>query len=100
MTAISSFDPHPVGVAAATRGMTDTMRSDMHQAQRPRGAAGVVMSWLMGSLNAAQNRATVDALDPPPGAAVLEIGFGPGHAWEMLALSRPPGRVPGGAHSD
>jgi ubiquinone/menaquinone biosynthesis C-methylase UbiE len=72
----------------------------MHQAMKPRGAVGVVMGWLMGGLNAAQNRATVDALDPPPGAAVLEIGFGPGQALQMLALSRPLGLVAGVDHSE
>jgi ubiquinone/menaquinone biosynthesis C-methylase UbiE len=72
----------------------------MHQAVKPRGAAGVVMGWLMESVNAVQNRATVDALDPPPGAAVLEIGFGPGHALQMLAKSRPLGLVAGVDHSE
>ncbi|WP_372783140.1 class I SAM-dependent methyltransferase [Phenylobacterium sp.] len=72
----------------------------MHQAEKPRGALGLVMGWLLESGNAAQNRATVDALDPPPGAAVLEIGFGPGHALEMLAKSRPLGLVAGVDHSE
>ncbi len=72
----------------------------MHQAVKPRGAAGVVMGWLMESVNAVQNRATVDALDPRPGAAVLEIGFGPGHALQMLAKSRPLGLVAGVDHSE
>ena len=48
----------------------------MHQAVKPNGALGVVMGWLLETGNAVQNRATVDALDPPPGAAVLEIGGG------------------------
>jgi ubiquinone/menaquinone biosynthesis C-methylase UbiE len=72
----------------------------MHQAMKPHGAVGVAMGWLMGGLNAAQNRATVDALDPPPGAAVLEIGFGPGQALEMLARSRPLSLVAGVDHSE
>ena len=72
----------------------------MHQAVKPQGAFGVVTGWLMENLNGAQNRATVDALDPPPGAAVLEIGFGPGHALEMLARSRPLGLVAGVDHSE
>lgn len=80
--------------------MTDTIRPHMHQAVKPQGALGVVMGWLMGGLNAAQNRATVDALDPPPGAAVLEIGFGPGHALQRLARSRPLALVAGVDHSE
>ena len=72
----------------------------MHQAVKPRGALGVVMGWLLESGNAVQNRATVDALDPPPGGAVLEIGFGPGHALAMLAKSRPLGLVAGIDHSE
>jgi ubiquinone/menaquinone biosynthesis C-methylase UbiE len=76
------------------------MSPHMQQAVKPRGALGVVMGWLMGGLNAQQNRATVDALDPPPGAAVLEIGFGPGRALEMLATRRPLGLVAGVDHSE
>jgi SAM-dependent methyltransferase len=72
----------------------------MHQAAKPRGAAGAVMGWLMEGLNAAQNRATVDALDPPPGGAVLEVGFGPGQALEMLARTHPLGLVAGVDHSE
>ncbi len=72
----------------------------MHQAEKPRGALGVVMGWLLERGNAQQNRATVEALEPPPGAAVLEIGFGPGHALEMLANTRPLGLVAGIDHSE
>ncbi len=80
--------------------MTDTMKPLMHQAQKPRGALGVVMGWLLESGNALQNRATVEALEPPPGAAVLEIGFGPGHALSMLAKAHPLGLVAGVDHSE
>lgn len=76
------------------------MRPHRHQAVKPRGALGVVMGWLLESGNALQNRATVDAMDPPPGAAVLEIGFGPGHALSMLAKTHPLGLVAGIDHSD
>ncbi|MGZ6037712.1 MAG: class I SAM-dependent methyltransferase [Phenylobacterium sp.] len=80
--------------------MTETIEMmAMHQAVKPQGAFGVVMGWLLESGNAAQNRATVDALAPPHGASVLEIGFGPGHALEMLAMSRPLGLVAGIDHS-
>lgn len=72
----------------------------MRQAVKPRGGPGVVMGWLLETGNAVQNRATVEALDPPPGAAVLEIGFGPGHALSMLAKSRPLGLVAGIDHSE
>jgi ubiquinone/menaquinone biosynthesis C-methylase UbiE len=71
----------------------------MEQAVKPQGAFGVVVGWLLESGNAMQNRATVDALAPPHGASVLEIGFGPGHALEMLAMSRPIGLVAGIDHS-
>src|SRR5262249_41298763 len=57
----------------------------------PRGAAGVVMGWLLESGNAVQNRATGEALDPPAGGAGLEGGFGPGHALEVLANKGPLG---------
>ncbi len=71
----------------------------MQQAAKPEGAFGVLVSWLLENGNAAQNRATVDALAPPHGASVLEVGFGPGHALEMLAMSRPIGLVAGVDHS-
>ncbi|MFL5295168.1 MAG: class I SAM-dependent methyltransferase [Phenylobacterium sp.] len=72
----------------------------MHQAHLPRGPMGVVMSWMMERLNGPQNRATVEALQPPPGGAVLEIGFGPGHALEMLASTRRLSLVAGVDHSE
>lgn len=73
--------------------------SIQHQAHEPHGAVGVVMGWLMTRLNETQNRATVEALDPPPGGAVLEIGFGPGHALEMLSRKAPLGLIAGADHS-
>ena len=79
--------------------MTETFEPHLHQAAKPRGARGVVMGWLMESLNSPQNRVTVEALDPPPGAAVLEVGFGPGHALQMLANKVPLGLVAGIDHS-
>ena len=72
----------------------------MHQAVKPHGAMGVVMGWFLESGNAVQNRATVEALDPPPGSAVLEIGFGPGQALELLAHTRPLSLVAGVDHSE
>ena len=72
----------------------------MHQAVKPHGAMGVVMGWFLESGAAAQNRATVEALEPPPGAAVLEVGFGPGQALELLAHTRPLGLIAGVDHSE
>ena len=57
----------------------------MHQAVMPRGPMGVAMGWFLERGNAEQNRVTVDAIDLPPGGSVLEVGFGPGHALQMLA---------------
>ena len=79
--------------------MTEALDPHMHQAVKPHGAAGVVMGWLMERLNRIQNRVTVEALDPPAGAAVLEVGFGPGHALQMLAAKAPLGLVAGVDHS-
>jgi len=72
----------------------------MHQAVKPHGAMGVVMGWFLEGGNAEQNRATVEALDPPPGGKVLEVGFGPGQALEMLARARPLSLVAGVDHSE
>jgi ubiquinone/menaquinone biosynthesis C-methylase UbiE len=71
-----------------------------HQAVKPRGALGVAMGWVLERGNAVQNRATVEALDPPDGAAVLEIGFGPGHALEMLSRKQRLGLIAGADHSE
>ncbi|THD81885.1 MAG: methyltransferase domain-containing protein [Phenylobacterium sp.] len=70
------------------------------QAAEPRGPMGVVMGWFLERGNAMQNRATIEALDPAPGAAVLEIGFGPGHALEMLSRKAPLGLIAGADHSE
>lgn len=60
----------------------------MHLAMKPR-ARSAVMGWLIEHGEAAQVRATVEAFEPPPGAATLEIDFGYGDALEMLARTRP-----------
>jgi ubiquinone/menaquinone biosynthesis C-methylase UbiE len=67
---------------------------------KPHGAAGVVMGWLMERLNDQQNRATVEALEPPERGQVLEIGFGHGQALEMLARRRPLRLLAGVDHSE
>ena len=69
------------------------------QAVKPQGPLGTVMGWLLERGNAVQNLATVEALDPPEGAAVLEIGFGPGHALEMLSRKARLGLIAGADHS-
>ncbi len=97
--ATSAAPLHPIRAPVATRGM-EQMQPPMHQAARPHGPLGVVMGWMMARLNAAQNRATVEALEPPDGGQVLEIGFGPGHALEMLAARRPLALVAGVDHSE
>src|SRR5437763_12309708 len=80
--------------------MSELARPLMHQAVKPHGPLGVVMGWFLERGNALQNRATVEALEPPSGGAVLEVGFGPGHALEMLASARPLGLVAGVDHSE
>jgi ubiquinone/menaquinone biosynthesis C-methylase UbiE len=75
-------------------------QSSPHQAMKPHGAAGVVMGWLMERLNAQQNRATVEALEPPERGQVLEIGFGHGQALELLARRRPLRLLAGVDHSE
>ena len=71
-----------------------------HQARKPQGTLGVVMGWFLERGNAVQNRTTVEALCPAPGAAVLEIGFGPGHALEMLSRKAPLALIAGADHSE
>lgn len=72
----------------------------MHQAVKPLRAIGVVIGWFLKNGNAVQNRVTVEALAPSPGARVLEVGFGSGQALEMLARNHPLGLVAGVDHSE
>src|SRR5689334_21595465 len=57
------------------------------------------MGWFLERGNAIQNRATVEALDPAPGGAVLDIGYCPGHALEMLSRKAPLRLIAGADHS-
>jgi ubiquinone/menaquinone biosynthesis C-methylase UbiE len=76
------------------------MATVQHQAVKPHGALGVVMGWFLERGNAVQNKVTVEALAPAPGASVLEIGFGPGHALEMLSRKAPLALIAGADHSE
>lgn len=58
------------------------------QFRRPHGVAGRVAGLLMAVKNRAMGLAALDALDPPAGARVLEIGFGPGVVLAALARRR------------
>ena len=60
---------------------------------------GVAMGWFLERGNAEQNRATVEALAPPVGGSVLEVGFGPGHALQLLAARARLALVAGVDHS-
>jgi ubiquinone/menaquinone biosynthesis C-methylase UbiE len=66
---------------------------------RPVGWAGWWVGRLMAVKNAAMNRAAVELLDVQPGDAVLEIGFGPGRAIELIAPRLTSGYVAGVDHS-
>ncbi len=59
------------------------------QLRQPEGWAGTVIGRLMVLLNAAPNRAALEALSAQPGDTVLEVGFGPGAALEALLRTRP-----------
>lgn len=65
----------------------------MPQAISAHGAMGVVIR--LDCDNADQNRVTVASLTLPRGGRVLEVGFGPGHALEMLACQGSPGLIAG-----
>jgi ubiquinone/menaquinone biosynthesis C-methylase UbiE len=51
----------------------------------PRGLFGRLAGWIMARQNRERNAWAVDMLDVQPGDSVLEIGFGPGLAVELLA---------------
>jgi SAM-dependent methyltransferase len=68
------------GLAAAARGSFIT-----RQFRRPSGLVGWLVGHLMATKNAPINRLAVELLDARPGDRILEVGFGPGTAIEMLA---------------
>ena len=50
----------------------------------PHGLVGRFVGWLMARSNAEMNHVAVDMLAVKPADEVLEIGFGPGHAIDLL----------------
>jgi SAM-dependent methyltransferase len=54
------------------------------QFTRPQGLIGRIVGWVMAGENRHMNQMAIDWLDVGPGDDVLEIGFGPGHALELL----------------
>jgi ubiquinone/menaquinone biosynthesis C-methylase UbiE len=70
------------------------------QLQNPRGIAGHWTGKLMRWINSGPNHAAVEALQITPGDRVLELGFGPGHAIELIAARVTEGCVYGIDQSD
>jgi SAM-dependent methyltransferase len=68
---------------------------------RPTGLAGALAGWVMAhrSSNRRRNAWVVSLLDVQPRDRVLEIGFGPGVAIQLLSRSVPEGLVCGIDHS-
>lgn len=59
-----------------------------HQLAHPKGAAGRLLGHIMVLINRAPNHQAVATLAPQAGEAILEVGFGPGHALgEILAAA-------------
>lgn len=63
------------------------------QLAAPSGAAGALVGHLMARANAEPNARAVAALDLDPDDDVLELGFGPGHALELIAERVTQGRI-------
>lgn len=55
------------------------------QLRNPTGVTGSIVGWLMAWINDEPNRLAIKALDPRPGEAVLELGFGPGWGLRTIA---------------
>src|SRR4051794_14033765 len=66
----------------------------------PRGVLGRVVGWVMSRENARMNRATVDLLRAGPQDQVLELGFGPGQAIDLLVKRSPAQWIAGVDPSD
>lgn len=65
----------------------------------PRGLVGPLVGWVMALENRTRNRSLVDRLPLQPGMKVLEVGFGPGVALEMLLQRLEGGEAVGVDHS-
>jgi ubiquinone/menaquinone biosynthesis C-methylase UbiE len=59
------------------------------------GTSGRVAGAVMARMNRDMEHAAIDELDPPPGATVLSIGFGPGVGIAALVPRLPQGRIAG-----
>ena len=59
------------------------------------GTTGRIAGAVMARMNRDMEHAAIDELDPPPHAAVLSIGFGPGAGIAALMPRLPEGRVAG-----
>ena len=59
------------------------------------GTSGRVAGAVMARMNRDMEHAAIDELDPPPSAAVLSIGFGPGVGIAALVRRLPQGRIAG-----
>jgi SAM-dependent methyltransferase len=66
-----------------------------NQLQHPTGVAGRLVGRVMGFLNERPNRLAVDALRIGARDTVLELGFGPGRAIELMAARAPQGVIYG-----
>ncbi len=64
-----------------------------HQLRCPSGRAGRVAGMLMSLVNRVPNRLAVEALQVQSNDTVLELGFGPGRAVQILASLAPDGFV-------
>ncbi len=71
------------------------------QFKRPRGPLGRLAGWSMArrKSNRRRNEWTVELLALEPEASVLEIGYGPGYALDLVGLRAHRGRIVGLDHS-
>src|SRR5579862_6217167 len=69
------------------------------QLRNPTGVGGRVTGVLMRLANAGPNRLAITALRIDPSDTVLELGFGPGHAIQLMVREAVAGRVYGVDHS-
>jgi len=75
------------------------MSSSASQAGQPRGLVGRLLAWIMVRHNAPDNAWAIDLLNIQDGDHILEVGYGPGAAIELITRRHPATQISGVDHA-